>query len=322
MNPFLIKTLYYLPPESAHAAVLTLLKNWQHVGCLWAPQKIIDPSSKNIFRKPLRHRLGLAAGFDKNAEIYRALGELGFAFIEVGTVTPKPQSGNPKPRIWRKDGNVLLNSLGFNNCGVKTFAENLKRYAHKTPAVLLANIGKGRETPNERAIEDYALLVKELEGLVDGFVINISSPNTPGLRDLQSVEFISKIQEVLPNSVPSFLKLSPDLGDIQLKEICLAVNKNYLSGLVLTNTSRALAEKIYQMPQGGLSGEPLFSRSLECVRIARAALEPSKWIIGVGGIDSAERAQQMFSAGADLIEIYTAFVYQGPNAISNICKVP
>ncbi len=264
--------------------------------------------------------MGLAAGFDKNAEAFPALSRFGFGFVELGTVTPKPQEGNPRPRIWRKKPQALVNHLGFNNVGLLEFRRNILRLRPLVAGMpLLLNIGKGRETPIESAAEDYRLLIEGLKDCADGFVVNVSSPNTPGLFQLQTAEFVETVAALLPPGLPSWIKLSPDLEDQELVELCSIVRDNArIQGVVLTNSSRRLAELRYQSPAGGMSGEPLFERSLECVALARKNLSPGKVIIGVGGITSSQRARQMRDAGADLVEIYTGFIYQGPRLVREL----
>jgi len=313
MKNFLGKLLLRLDPEKAHHRVIQLLKAYQKL-----PSKPKFPAIevRSLPHLKFRNRVGLAAGFDKNAEVFPALAKLGFGFLEVGTVTPLPQAGNPKPRIFRIPPAALVNALGFNNCGLEQFALNLAK--HKCPVPVFANIGKGKATPNEAAIEDYKISLRHLRDKAQGFVINISSPNTPGLRGLQNAKFIEELSEELPIGRPVWLKFAPDLADDELKELCAQVKTHSrINGVVVTNTSRALAETA-GFQQGGLSGMPLFDRALECVTIAREALGPEKILVGVGGISDVAQARQMREAGADLIEIYTAFIYQGPELVKKL----
>jgi dihydroorotate dehydrogenase len=264
-----------------------------------------------------KNRVGLAAGFDKNAEVFAALKMLGFGFAEVGTVTPLPQPGNTKPRIWRKDPYALINHLGFNNCGVKEFRRNILKYKKRcVDFPLFCNIGKNKTSTD--ALADYLTCYQELKDVADGFVINISSPNTPGLRDLQSVDFLESVAKKVSFDKPIFIKLSADLENNDLISIAEYLNSSSFAGLVLTNTSSKLASSLYHATQGGLSGEPLFNRSLEYVQLARQKLKSPKVIIGVGGIFNALSAKRMYEAGADLIEIYTSFIYRGSKVIKEL----
>lgn len=308
-------------PETAHHHVIGLLKKyqWWHFRVRkseCAAPAIVIPA---VPRLRFSSRVGLAAGFDKNAEVFAGLSRLGFGFVEVGTVTPKPQAGNPKPRIWRLPGEALVNSLGFNNCGLVRFRENLVRYRDAIPDFpIFANIGKGKETPNEMAVADYAAGFAALAHVADGFVINVSSPNTPGLRSLQTTEFLEQIAAEIPQGKPVWFKFAPDLSNAELKELCEWVKREpRATGIVLTNTSRALAEGA-KFSAGGLSGRPLLGRSLECVGLARSVFRDEKVIIGVGGISSGEDARKMRKAGADLVEVYTSFIYRGPDVVREI----
>ncbi|MBI1859420.1 MAG: quinone-dependent dihydroorotate dehydrogenase [Deltaproteobacteria bacterium] len=313
------RVLLQFTPETAHAIVGKLLDQFQRITTpqLSAPA-IRIPSIPTI---AFRNRLGLAAGFDKNGEWPRALLTLGFGFLEVGTVTPLPQPGNPRPRLWRyPEREALVNRLGFNNCGLDEFCANLKHYA--IPGPVLANIGKGVATPLEEAVGDYQKSLEKLSGLVQGFVVNVSSPNTEGLRSLQSTAFLDSLIPLLPKDMPVWIKLAPDLELADLDALCDRVNDApAITGLVLTNTSRTLAKELYNFDEGGLSGRPLFTRALEMVGWARTRLKPGKTIIGVGGVSSAEDAQNMRSAGADLVEIYTGFIFGGPALVREIAAV-
>jgi len=315
--------LLKFPPETAHEIARVFLRLYQLIKKIFRVR--IEPGPFLIKIAPhydfkLRSRLGLAAGFDKNAEMFPALLHFGFGFVEIGTVTPLPQAGNPRPRIWRVAPEALINHMGFNNVGIKEFQKNLQKYRSWANAPILANIGKNKTTPSELAIKDYEQCIQALQGLVSGFVINISSPNTPGLRDLQSVSFLQSLVPLLPLDKPSFIKLAPDLTKSECEDLCqFVLNSERLSGVVLTNTSRALGE-IRGFSQGGLSGPPLLATSLDCVENASAIFKGRKTIIGVGGVSSFEDALKMREAGADLVEVYTAFVYQGPKLIREITK--
>lgn len=270
-----------------------------------------------------RGRVGLAAGFDKNAEACASLLGLGFGFVEVGTVTPEPQPGNPTPRVWRVGEQGLINHLGFNSVGLREFLHNLRARRAVVPrGCVLANIGKNKLTPDEDAISDYVKCFTALRADVDGFVVNLSSPNTPGLRDLQSEKFLEKLAAIVPADKPVLIKFAPDLDNAKLEALCSWVcNESRFAGVVVTNTSRAIAQNEFGREAGGYSGPLLFERSLECVRVARKGLGTKKILIGVGGVDSLERAEKMREAGADLIEIYTSFIYRGPAIVDELSRV-
>lgn len=318
--------LLRLPPEMAHDVGVAALRIWQWLRFRLFRAPLRRPTPVLLASCPrlkLSSRIGLAAGFDKNAEVFAGLATLGFGFIEVGTVTPVGQPGNKPPRLWRKRPDALVNAMGFNNCGLEAFKSNIERYRTHVPGVaLFANIGKGRDTPMDRALEDYESGVESLRGLVDGFVVNVSSPNTPGLVSLQSAEFVRGLEEMLsryaPDDTPVLVKLSPDLPDDEMETLCGLVRESRrITGVVLTNTSRKLAETLGSAV-GGLSGGPLRSRSLDCVRRGRAALGPTKTLIGVGGVFEPAHMRELLGAGADLVEVYTGFVYKGPKLISRL----
>jgi dihydroorotate dehydrogenase len=325
MNQILLFLLHRFSPEPAHRLGMWFMRLYQR---LFVRTLRLKPrrtatlaliGSAPQIRFP--SRLGLAAGFDKNAESFAALSSFGFGFIEVGTVTPLPQVGNPKPRIWRVPPQSLVNCLGFNNCGVTAFRNHLLANRRFADCPIFANIGKGRDTPNENALQDYRHNLGLLKDCVDGFVINVSSPNTKGLRDLQSVAFLESLEAILPEGKPVFIKLAPDLDDESLGDLVDAVGQSRrFTGVVLTNTSIALTSR-YPGLKGGTSGPPLLERSLQAVSIARARLGSKKMIIGVGGVSDVGGYQEMREAGADLVEIYTAFVYQGPRLVRAINQV-
>lgn len=317
---FLLK----LPPETSHRLGAWGLRIWQWIRFRvpgLAPRRrgapIYLPSAPKL---AFASRVGLAAGFDKNAEMYAGLSTLGFGFVEVGTVTPIAQPGNPKPRLFRKDGEVLLNHMGFNNCGLEAFRRHLMRYRrHLRGFPILGNVGKNKSTPDDLALSDYRRGMESLADCVDGFVVNLSSPNTPGLVKLQSLGFLESLEACVPDGIPVLVKFSPDLEDSALEDLLKFIGASRrLSGAVLTNTSRTLAETLLRAPQGGLSGPPLRERSLHCVALARRCLPAAKVLIGVGGISCLADAQAMRRAGADLVEVYTGFVYRGPGLIREL----
>lgn len=281
--------------------------------------------------------VGLAAGFDKNGKHIEALANLGFGFIEVGTVTPKAQDGNPQPRLFRlpKD-RALINRMGFNNEGVDALVQRLKHLRHKGMpggVVIGGNIGKNKLTPNEAAENDYLICFEKLFPWVDYFVVNVSSPNTPGLRDLQEKEPLTRLLNLLQEKNhahdtprPILLKIAPDLADAQLDDIVEIVRNTNLSGLIATNTTTSrehlhtTTAELEAIGAGGLSGTPVRARATEVIRYLREKLDRQYVIIGVGGIDSPESAQEKLDAGADLIQIYTGMIYEGPGLMKRILR--
>lgn len=331
----LIKPLLFLfPPEKAHHLAMSGLETAVRIPALPA---LMSGYNKNM-NKPVNvaglnfpNRLGLAAGFDKDGRHVRALADLGFGFIEMGTVTPLPQDGNPKPRLFRLPADqALINRMGFNNEGLQQAVDRLSRLTQRN-YILGANIGKNKVTPNEDAVSDYLKGFNALYPWVDYFAVNVSSPNTPGLRELQEKEplkrILSVIQEVntsYPQQRPVFLKIAPDLSDAQVMDAADLVSELGISGIIATNTTisrEGLATGIGRLEnigQGGLSGKPLLHRSTEVIAALRARMGSSKAIIGVGGIDSAETALEKIKTGADLVQIYTGFIYKGPGLIGEI----
>lgn len=324
MRVRLAKLFHLFSPELSHLIVIHLLKIYQWLGlCLFRKRTLkISYTLQIDHREAMRfpNRLGLAAGFDKNAEVPWALIELGFGFVEVGTVTPRSQPGNPRPRVWRLPPAALVNHFGFNSCGLESFKSHLLKCRSKIKAPVLANIGKNKETPLENAGNDYQLCIETLEDSVDGFVMNISSPNTPGLRSLQSLSFLQEVVRCFSSKKPTWIKVSPDLVPEEFQNICDWVrDEARVSGLVIANTSSLLAQE-HGFSQGGLSGPLLFEKNRKLVEQARQVLGSKKNIIGVGGVSSLQEAQAMRESGADLVEVYTAFVYQGPKLIREISR--
>jgi dihydroorotate dehydrogenase len=279
-----------------------------------------------------RNPVGLAAGFDKNAEMVDQLEALGFGFIEIGTVTPKPQPGNEKPRLFRlKADKALINRMGFNNKGAEVAAAKLRQ--RKSSILVGGNIGKNKNTPNELALNDYLLCFRDLFDAVDYFVVNVSSPNTPGLRDLQEKGPLTEILLELQKrnleraaSKPIFLKIAPDLTEGQLDDIIDIVTKSGIAGVIATNTTisreglRTTAAEIQQIGAGGLSGAPLTERATDVIRYLCEKSKNAFPVIGVGGIGSAAQALDKVAAGASLVQIYTGFIYEGPGLAARICK--
>ena len=287
---------------------------------------------REVFGIRFKNPVGLAAGFDKNAALINEMAFLGFGFTEIGTVTPKPQPGNPKPRLFRlPEDRALINRMGFNNNGVELAKKRLaRRYAG---IVVGGNIGKNKDTANDKAVEDYLYSLNVLYDYVDYFVVNVSSPNTPGLRDLQEKEPLRQLLTTLkqeaakkPHAKPILLKIAPDLTNEQLDDIIEIVLDTKTDGVIATNTTIARenlktpASDLDKTGAGGLSGAPLKKRSTEVIRYLHQKSAGAFPIIGVGGIMSAEDAVEKLEAGASLIQIYTGFVYEGPALVKQINK--
>jgi dihydroorotate dehydrogenase len=288
---------------------------------------------RNLLGLKFKNPIGLAAGFDKNATMFQDLEYLGFGFIEIGTVTPKPQSGNEKPRLFRlKKDEAILNRMGFNNDGLHAVKARLKN-RKKNGLIIGGNIGKNKVTSNEDAILDYKIAFEELFDFVDYFVVNVSSPNTPNLRDLQEKEPLTKILAELQllnlkmkNQKPILLKIAPDLSNEQLDDIIDIVRETKIAGVIATNTTINRAELktnvqvVESLGAGGISGKPLTNRSTEVIRYLHEKSNAAFPIIGVGGIHSPEDAIEKLKAGASLIQLYTGFIYEGPSLIKRINK--
>lgn len=286
---------------------------------------------KSVMGIDFPHVVGLAAGLDKNADYVDALSSMGFGFIEVGTLTPRPQPGNPKPRMFRlKAEQALINRLGFNNKGIEHACENITKL--RSRGVLGINIGKNFDTPVEQANQDYIHCLRRAYQLADYIAVNISSPNTPGLRNLQfGDEFNSLLDELKEEQArlqaehmvytPIAVKLAPDMTEEQIASCCESLLSREFDGVIATNTTldRSLvASHPYAEEAGGLSGAPLSEKACEVLRCIKAEVGERMPIIGVGGIMSADHAQQRLAAGADLLQIYTGFIYQGPQLIEQI----
>lgn len=338
MYKFFIRPfLFLLPPETAHHFTLFMLKLVLAIPLIGQLFKYSfqfkNPSlNKNLFGLNFENPVGLAAGFDKEGKHFRAMQNLGFGFIEVGTVTPKGQPGNPQPRMFRlpKDKG-LINRMGFNSEGVEALVERLKNRPKNL--IIGGNIGKNKDTPNEKATDDYVICFEALFPYVDYFVVNVSSPNTPDLRALQDKEpltrLLSRLQELnLKKSAPKpiLLKIAPDLNNDQLNDIIEIVGETKIAGIIATNTTisreglNESKERIEAIGAGGLSGEPVRQRSTEVIRYLSKKTNGKLTIIGVGGISSAEDAIEKLDAGAALIQIYTGLIYEGPALIKNINK--
>ncbi len=283
-----------------------------------------------------KNRVGLAAGFDKNAKYLGELSALGFGFIEIGTVTPKPQAGNDKPRLFRLiEDESVINRMGFNNDGLDVIVKRLQ--LRPKDLIVGGNIGKNKVTPNEEAVNDYKICFDKLYDVVDYFVVNVSSPNTPNLRELQDKKPLGEILKALIEMRSAFistgkickpilLKIAPDLGNEQLDDVVDIVNETGIDGIVATNTTISRAglltskEKVESIGSGGLSGKILSDRATEVVAYIHKKSSGKIPIIGVGGIYSAKTAHDKINAGADLVQVYSGFIYGGPQMIKNIAK--
>jgi dihydroorotate dehydrogenase len=315
---FLFNTFFKgMDPESAHHLVATGLEAAAKLGVLRAGKR---PKPIEVMGLKFENRFGMAAGFDKNARLVTALHALGFGHVEIGTVTPRPQPGNPKPRMFRlTKHDALINRMGFNNDGADVVAVRLAELRkRKNLPVLGVNIGKNKDTPAELAYRDYELATKTLAPYADYLVVNVSSPNTPGLRDLQQVAALRPIlTATLENSLgkPVLLKLSPDLADSDLFEILDLVKELGLAGVIAANTtvSRNLEGDANVLSEaGGLSGPILKNRSVEMLKLTKSRLDKSFCVISVGGVVTRADVAERLALGADLVQGYTGFVYQGP----------
>jgi dihydroorotate dehydrogenase len=303
-------------------------------GVIWLFRKmyLVQNEQLRVNKKGLSfpNPVGLAAGFDKNATLYKDFQHLGFGFIEVGTVTPKAQDGNPKPRLFRlPNDRALINRMGFNNFGVDAMVNQLKN--RPKDLIVGGNIGKNKVTPEELAHEDYLICFYQLYDSVDYFAVNVSSPNTPGLRNLQGKEPLRKLLTSIVEarksksvSKPILLKIAPDMNDSQLDDVVEIVLETGIDGIIATNTTISrdgLNSRSYEIKacgDGGLSGWPLKARSTRIVKMVRERLTPEHLIIGCGGIETAEDAIEKLEAGADLVQIYTGFIYEGPALVKRI----
>ena len=328
----ILPVLFLIDPEKVHNIIFSSIKilfKFPLVKFLVSKFYIIDDSrlEKSLFGIKFKNPVGLAAGFDKNAQLYEELTSFGFGFIEIGTVTPKPQSGNPKKRLFRLvEDSAIINRMGFNNVGVEEVVKNLKK---NKSTLIGGNIGKNKITPNYLAIDDYVTSFNMLFDFVDYFVVNVSSPNTPNLRDLQEKEPLTKLINSLisinrnkKKPKPILLKIAPDLNNNQLLDIISIVKDTGLDGVIATNTTinRNNLKSVNKNELGGLSGKPLTSRSTEVIKFISKNSNKTIPIIGVGGINTVADALEKFDAGADLIQIYTGFIYEGPNLIRSINK--
>lgn len=322
--------LFWFDPEEVHYFTFKWIRIFNKILGFSAVCKAlyaVDDArlEREVFGLKFKNPVGLAAGFDKDAKLYHELSNFGFGFIEIGTVTPKPQAGNPKKRLFRlKEDSAIINRMGFNNGGVAEAVERLK----KNNGVLIGgNIGKNKVTPNEEATSDYEICFDALYDVVDYFVVNVSSPNTPNLRALQDKEPLTQLLQTLqhknelkPKAKPILLKIAPDLTDDQLLDIIDIVSTTKIAGVIATNTtiSREGLQSENKAEMGGLSGKPLAKRATEVIRFLSDKSNKSFPIIGVGGIHTAEDAVEKLEAGASLVQLYTGFIYEGPALVKAI----
>jgi dihydroorotate dehydrogenase len=322
--------LFKCDPEWIHHTSLSLLTGSSLAGHLIEPLAHFDfPSlEKKVFGLTFPNPIGLAAGFDKNAEGVTTWPRLGFGFMELGTFTPRPQPGNPRPRIFRLPAEQgLINRLGFPNVGVEEVARRLEEIKEegrwpRTPVGL--NLGKNKDTPLAEAGRDYVTCFRRLRDLGDYFVVNVSSPNTPGLRELQGGKFLDAILGPLRDEDPQakcplLIKIAPDLDEAALADIANAVEKFRLAGIVATNTTIDKTGLSVQ-EEGGASGRPLTKKSTEIIRAVHRLTGGRVPIIGVGGIFNADDAREKLAAGASLLQVYTGFIYEGPLLVRRICE--
>ena len=327
--------LFLMNAEQAHHFTFKTLKVLFQIPGVKAITSLffgsLKGNEKQVMGLHFKNPVGLAAGFDKDAKLYNELSAFGFGFIEVGTLTPKPQDGNPKPRLFRiVEDEAGINRMGFNNGGLDAAALRLAK--KKTDIIIGGNIGKNKVTPNDVATSDYIKGVEALHDVVDYFVVNVSSPNTPNLRELQEKEPLKALLKEVKakneelGAKPLMLKIAPDLTDGQLDDIVGIVNELKLSGVVATNTTisraglKASQEKVAAMGAGGLSGKILRERSTEVVRYLRNKLSEDIAIVAVGGIFTGKDAKEKLDAGADLVQVWTGFLYEGPAMVRRMLR--
>jgi dihydroorotate dehydrogenase len=325
--------LFGMDPEQAHDLTIHTLAKLQHTpaSLLWREPRVSDPVTVAGLQVP--NRVGLAAGLDKNGQCIDGLGDMGFGFVEVGTVTPKPQPGNDKPRMFRlPQAQALINRMGFNNDGLEAFIRNVQgsRRFRSQGGILGLNIGKNASTPIERAVDDYLIGLEGVYPHADYVTVNISSPNTKNLRALQSDEALDALLDTLmkrrnglvrkhKRRVPLFLKIAPDLDEAQVDAVAAALLRHEVDGVIATNTtvSRAYVEGMpHAQETGGLSGTPVREASTRVIKALRSALGPTCPIIGVGGVMSGADAVEKVQAGADLVQIYTGLIYRGAGLVA------
>jgi len=313
MYPLIRSLLFRLDAESAHEFTVRQMERLQEIPLALRAIAVahrVPPRPRQLWGLTFGSPVGIAAGFDKNAVVMPFLAALGFGFIEIGTVTLRPQPGNAKPRLFRdRQNRALINRLGFNNDGADVVAERLARWQRSVP--LFVNVGKNRDVPLDAAAEAYAACAGKLAPHADVVVVNVSSPNTPGLRDLQRPEHLERVVLAVGRAKPLLVKIAPDMDDSQIAEVC-DVCRRLADGMICTNTTIT--------PQGGLSGRPLFDRSTMVLRKVREYAGPRLPLVGVGGIFTADDVRAKLAAGADLVELYTGFVYEGPGLPARLAR--
>lgn len=327
MYALLRPLLFQLDAETAHHLTFALARNFGASGikAVQSPPQL----RRNVFGLEFPNPVGLAAGMDKDAELLPVWKKIGFGFAEIGTITPRPQQGNPRPRLFRltKD-KAIINRMGFNNKGMDAAACQLQQRPDNF--IVGANIGKNKDTPNEKAADDYAACFDKLAGLADYFVVNVSSPNTPGLRELQNIEELRKIIEAVQNinqkqqsPRPILLKIAPDLSQTHCVDVAALAKETGLAGVVATNTTISRVglntpeKRIIEIGNGGLSGKPVRKMSNSFVKLLS---DEGATVVGVGGVFNARDAEEKFKAGASLIQMYTGLVYRGPGIVAEILR--
>ena len=327
----LIRPLLFLfNPESIHNFSFFFLKFFLKIPLMKPLIKSLFSFNNQKLETSLlglnfKNRIGLAAGFDKNAEFLNEMECFGFGHVEVGTITPQPQPGNSKPRLFRlKSENALINRMGFNNDGVEKILNRIKSY--KGDLVIGANIGKNKITPNSEAIDDYLFSFKKLRDYVSYFVINVSSPNTPNLRELQSKENLNQLVKKIQlenlskkKKIPILIKIAPDLSKKKIDDIIDVCIKNKIDGIIATNTTIS-KENINNNEKGGLSGKPLYKQSNNIIKYLKINTKNKIKIIGVGGIFNGNDVYEKLNFGADLVQVYTGWIYEGPSMVNKINK--
>ncbi len=343
LYPLARRLLFAMDAETAHHVTLASMRAADALGLLGrltGSTRVADPLGSALDLMGLRfpNRVGLAAGLDKAGAAVRAFGKLGFGHVEIGTVTPRPQPGNPKPRLFRlKEHGAIINRMGFNNPGVAGLLANLERSRPGFRGILGINIGKNSDTPNEKAVDDYLLCLEGVYGAADYVTANLSSPNTKGLRDLQNAEtcreLILRLQERRESlksahggkQVPIVIKIAPDLSDEAVAALAGVFGETRIDGVVTTNTTiarDAVAGHPLADEAGGLSGAPLTRKATSVLARLRSELDPAIPVIGSGGVMKAEDAQAKFEAGAALVQVYTGLVYRGPRLVREIAALP
>lgn len=342
MYKTLIRPIFFaFDPEKIHHFTFSLIRFLSSLGfggLFRSMYQLKNPKlERDVFGLTFPNPVGLAAGFDKDAKLYKELSNFGFGFIEIGTVTPKPQEGNPKKRLFRlREDSALINRMGFNNGGVEEAVARLKENSCRdiggngSRVLIGGNIGKNKTTPNEEAVNDYLICFEALFDYVDYFVVNVSSPNTPNLRALQDKEPLTALLNTLNTAnakkstrKPILLKIAPDLTDEQLLDIIDIISETKIDGVIATNTtiSREGLSSENKKEIGGMSGMPLGQRATDVIRFLSEKSNKAFPIIGVGGIHTAQDALEKIEAGASLVQLYTGFVYEGPGLIKDINRV-